>query len=500
MPDRQHLEALANANQALARHEGCNGAMRPVYHFTAPYGWLNDPNGLIEFGGEYHLFYQHNPYATHWAQMHWGHATSKDMLAWAHQPVALAPSEAYDSDMGGGCYSGSAIRHNDTLTLMYTGCVHRGGGEWQTQNLAHSTDGVHFAKDPHNPVIAQPPEGGSEHFRDPKVWRQGQTHYVVLGNSMDARGCVQLYRSQDMRLWEYCGVLHRALPGQGWMWECPDFFPLGQRWMLTVSAMGATGKRNLWFVGDFDIATGHFAPIRQGVLDEGDDFYAAQTFLDAHDRRILIGWADRQNQRGGLPPDAATAAYGFCGQMSLPRVVTLANDDTPRFAPLPEVAACRRRPLHGEVACVAGEPVLLARVHTLAFETLLVLELQHSTAGQTVLEWRHDENHRTTLTFDLAEGMLRLDRNQTDETVCGVVACAVGMPDRLALHIFFDRNSVEIFVQGGEKVLSANVFPSQAGLEMWLSATEGTGPRAVWDVWRIEVDAPAQTGQGVIPF
>ena len=492
MPHQAHQLALAKADRAREAHAVRRGGMRPAYHFTAPYGWLNDPNGLIQHQGVYHLFYQHNPYATHWAQMHWGHAISRDLLAWTHLPEALAPSEPYDCDTRGGCYSGSAIMAGDALTLLYTGCTHRNGLEEQTQNLAFSTDGIHFTKYPHNPVIPKPPKGGSEQFRDPKVWRWGQSYYAVLGNSMDARGCVLLYRSENLRAWAYCGVLLLAQPGQGWMWECPDFFPLGNRWMLTVSAMGVQGNRNLWFVGEFDDQTGCFTPLQQGFLDVGDDFYAPQSFLDEHNRRIMIGWADHKSQREGVPPDAATASHGFCGHLCLPRVVTLAKGDTPRFAPIPEVTAYRINPLHGALPEVPVQPVLLGQWNTTAVEALLLLDFQHSSAQQVTLAWQHDPSHATTLVYDRAAGMLRLDRNQTDEDVSGVVEYAVGAPETLALHIFFDRNSLELFIQDGACVLSANVFPKENALQLRLSAQGGQGPRAVWDLWEIKPCTPRQ--------
>ena len=122
MPQRQHAAAIRAANESIISHLP-RGGRRPLYHFTPPFGWMNDPNGLIFYKGQYHLFYQHNPYATHWARMHWGHAASRDLLDWTDLPVALAPSEIYDLATFGGCYSGSAWDAGDELILLYTGCV-----------------------------------------------------------------------------------------------------------------------------------------------------------------------------------------------------------------------------------------------------------------------------------------------------------------------------------------------------------------------------------------
>ena len=121
-----------------------SSGLRPLIHFTAPKGWINDPNGLIYYKGQYHLFYQHNPDSTEWASMHWGHAVSNDMLHWEDLPIALYPDSAYDKDEDGGCFSGSAIEKDGMLFLVYTGSVHKNGILYQTQNIAYSKDGVSF--------------------------------------------------------------------------------------------------------------------------------------------------------------------------------------------------------------------------------------------------------------------------------------------------------------------------------------------------------------------
>jgi beta-fructofuranosidase len=161
------------------------------YHLMAEYGWMNDPNGFIEYEGQYHLFYQHYPYASKWGPMHWGHAVSRDLIRWEYLPVALAPDEAYDS---GGCFSGSAIEKDGKLYLMYTGhvVIVPEVDYIQTQAIAVSEDGVHFTKSPHNPVIGieQIPEQSSKKdFRDPKVFERGGRYYVVLGSNDDRRTC-----------------------------------------------------------------------------------------------------------------------------------------------------------------------------------------------------------------------------------------------------------------------------------------------------------------------
>lgn len=172
--------SITKAEQEIqSRREGLNLRWYPRYHLAARAGWMNDPNGLVWFDGWYHAFYQHHPYSTQWGPMHWGHARSKDLVNWEHLPVALAPEGPDDKD---GCFSGSAVVDGDMLALIYTGHKFHGdpGDEanlYQVQCLATSRDGIHFVR--HGTVIDTPP--GLHHFRDPKVWREGEWWYMVVG-------------------------------------------------------------------------------------------------------------------------------------------------------------------------------------------------------------------------------------------------------------------------------------------------------------------------------
>jgi beta-fructofuranosidase len=185
-----HFRRLAIAQRARETADGRaeTGRFRQRYHFMAPSGWINDPNGLVYWQGQYHLFYQHNPFKPEWGAMHWGHAYSRDMVHWKHEPIALAPSEAYDLDEKGGCFSGSAVDNQGVLTLIYTGRVNCEGEPIETVCIAESRDGVHFEKHRANPVISQPPDTGSRNFRDPKVWRHEDYWYLIAGTCKNGRG------------------------------------------------------------------------------------------------------------------------------------------------------------------------------------------------------------------------------------------------------------------------------------------------------------------------
>lgn len=484
MPQRQHAAAIRAANESIISHLP-RGGRRPLYHFTPPFGWMNDPNGLIFYKGQYHLFYQHNPYATHWARMHWGHAASRDLLDWTDLPVALAPSEIYDLATFGGCYSGSAWDAGDELILLYTGCVRRGEEEIQTQNIARSKDGLRFTKDEGNPVIVNPPPGGSMHFRDPKIWRQGEYFYAVLCTSMAGRGCVVLYRGVDLSNWAYRGVLLEAKEGEGWMWECPDFFPLDGQYVLTVSAMAAGDETNLWFAGSFDEKTERFIPHTRGKLDWGRDFYAAQTLLDDKNRRVLIPWAAQRSLRENVPADAPTKESGFCGQLGLPRALHLDTGGQLRFQPIEEMQTLRGEGRREEWLWLDERPYLLARQDSAGFEMNCTFDLDKSTADTVTLTFLHDPLHRTTLTLHLKLGQLLLCRDGTDDVTQGLDRLEFHQQNRLRLQLFFDRNSLEIFVSEGLQTLSANLFPQSVGMEIWLCAGGGRALLSDFDLWTL---------------
>lgn len=279
-----------------------------AHHFEPEHGWMNDPNGLCYFQGKYHAFYQHNPHAAQWGPMHWGHAVSDDLLHWQEQPIALYPDAPYEDD--GGCFSGSALEHDGTLYLMYTSVSKELG---QAQSIATTTDGAHFEKYAGNPVLPQnPADPESRDFRDPKIFRYGEEFRMVCGAAVNGAAAVLLFGSADLLHWEYLGKIfesrdHGAVP------ECPDFFPLGDKWVLMFSRMDDT-HLPLFAVGDFDGVHFHVDSLQEP--EQGTDFYAPQTFLDAHGNRIMIGWL--YSWQRTVPQGAVRA-----GALSLPRVLTL---------------------------------------------------------------------------------------------------------------------------------------------------------------------------------
>ena len=292
---------LASASPAVLAAD----PRRPQFHLLPAANWMNDPNGPIYWGGNYHMFYQYNPNGAYWGDMHWGHAISPDMVRWRHLPWALAPTPGGPDSAG--CFSGTSVIDADRVAVLYTGIVAASGNEAtirdgvnrfrESQCLAFGSgkDLTTWAKVP-EPVIARPPAGMDvSGFRDPSQWRQGDWWYMVVGSGVRGKGgAILLYRSKDLHHWDYLHLLARGTGNgkeaanpvdSGDMWECPDFFPIGDKHVLIHSAEG----KAFWQSGVLDPEQFVFHPEQSGVLDYGS-FYAPKTQLDEHQNRILWGW------------------------------------------------------------------------------------------------------------------------------------------------------------------------------------------------------------------
>lgn len=220
-------------NTALAQADHAVEALRaerrdeyyPQFHLAPPAGWINDPNGLICIDGVYHAFFQHHPYSEHWGPMHWGHATSRDLIRWQHQPIATAPDTPYDKD---GCFSGCAVDDNGVLTLIYTGHVWL--GEPGDDSRAGSAMSGHQRRRPRLRQARAGAGRAGRHSAFPRSESLARERRMVAGGRCQRKRlwAVRLYRSADLRARRFDRVLAGAQAAhQGYMWECPDFFPLG---------------------------------------------------------------------------------------------------------------------------------------------------------------------------------------------------------------------------------------------------------------------------------
>ena len=400
--------------------------------------------------------------------MHWGHARSKDLVHWEHLPVALAPEGMADKD---GCFSGSAVVDGDTLALIYTGHKFRGSPDnddnlYQVQCLATSRDGLHFER--HGMVIDTPP--GLHHFRDPKVWREGDFWYMVVGSRIGDTGQVHLYRSADLRQWHDEGILAKAEQDMGYMWECPDFFTLNGKHILMFSPQGITAEgykyRNLfqsgyllgeWQPGQAFIHNGQFIE-----MDHGHDFYAPQSFLSPDGRRIVIGWLDMWESPMPEQQD------GWSGMLSLPRELSLNDNNQLLMKPVAEVTALRGSyfpvPVHH-----------LRNQHALVTENAEAVEL-HLTwepAASSAEQYGMAMGSGLRVYIDNQAQRLVLERRYPDFQLEGERSIALPAGTTLSLRIFIDRSSVEVFVNDGEACLSSRIYPQAGQRNIVLFANNG---------------------------
>jgi beta-fructofuranosidase len=334
--------------------------LRPQFHLLPAKNWMNDPNGPIFWRGQYHMFFQYNPNSAVWGDMHWSHAVSDDMIHWKHEPIALAPTP--NGDDSDGCFTGSAVDDNGIATIIYTGVKSVGADRAtlrdghhnfrETQLLATSNNAnlltwEKFAK----PVIEPPQDTNLTGFRDPFLFKAltpatsesnaGPWYCGVASGQFKKGGRVLLYESSNLRDWKY---LHPLAEGQwsgkestdpvgsGEMWECPDFFPLGKKWVLLYSTAGSV----FWEVGDLGPKELVFHSQTRGILDHGA-YYAQKTQLDAKGNRILWGWITEKR------PDSELLAAGWAGCMSLPRTLKISDDNILEMEISREVRSLRER-------------------------------------------------------------------------------------------------------------------------------------------------------------
>lgn len=471
MPSEKMRQNLKKAQKEieLKRDEVKKGKMRQRYHFMPETGWMNDPNGLIFFRGKYHFFYQCNPYSGFWDSMHWGHAVSDDMLHWEYLPLALAPGEVYDDYQKGGCFSGSAIEHEGKLFLMYTAVSHDENGDKQTQCIAYSEDGIHFEKYPGNPVLTAPEGVAASQFRDPKVWKHGDTFYMVCAGSRYGRGQALLFRSENMLDWTFFNVLSDNRGEWGKMWECPDFFPMGDKYVLTFSPIGVGDHTAVYQIGEFDYETGRFNSTICREIDWGLDYYAPQSFLAADGRRIMAAWANEWEWMPQFKDWGPAYREGWCGFFNIPREVRMAEDGTLQFLPIREICALRENPFRKDELIVTEETALKAG-DGVSFELKMKIDLTRTDAEKVELDLRSGDGKKTVCLFDLKKAELSVDRNQADGWSSGVSGSSLELKNKeeLDIHILSDQSSLEIFTDRYRNNHSGNVFASneQNGIEI----------------------------------
>ena len=458
-----HGNAAWNVEPRVA--EIAHDPLRPEYHLLPQHNWMNDPNGPIWWKGQYHLFYQLNPHAAVWGDMHWGHAVSPDMVHWKHEPIALAPTPGgADSE---GCFSGSAVAFDGKPAFIYTGVQNappsdstiRDGSDKlrETQMLAIAEDDklLHWKKQ-EAPIIANPPQGMMvTGFRDPCPWQEGDTWYLGLGSGeREVGGCVLLYRSRDFHHWEFLHKLTQGKPNgkvavnpcdSGEMWECPDFFAVSQHHVLLYSTEGMV----FWTTGEYDAHGHRFLPTRTGLIDQGS-YYAPKSFVPPDGRRILWGWI-RETRA-----EAQFSAAGWAGAMGLPRVLTVNSDGELETRPAAEVEKLRGAV---EPQALLPQAPVRRKLATLRRELRIAL-------GETVQKV-------AVRLFTQGERAWELVVDVPGHLVtCGETSFALPATRWAddSLRIFIDGSVIESFIVGREVLTSRvyNVAPGKTELEIEL--------------------------------
>ena len=447
---------------------------RPVFHLSPRVGWMNDPNGFSYYDGKYHLFFQYHPYDTVWGPMHWGHAVSDDLLHWEYLPVAIAPDEKYDKD---GCFSGSALALDDGRhLLMYTGVRREEQPDGTVRDIQAQCiavgDGLEYKKYEKNPVLGENdlPEGSSKFdFRDPKMWRgtDGRFYCVVGNRHVKNQGQILLFSSDDGFDWKYDTTLASNDNRYGRMWECPDFFKLGDKWLLITSPQDLVpqglefdnGNVTLCIAGEYNAQNEKFTEQNVQTLDYGIDFYAPQTILAPDGRRIMIGWMQNWDTCQMCPEDAK-----WFGQTSLPRELFW-KDGRVCQKPVREVDAMRSECIRFSNVTVSGDfklDEICGRM--IDMEISLRPNDVNNHYRKFRIDFAENDQYYTSLIFDPIEDTLEIDRKHcgSRRAIDHQRKCRANYKNNeLKLRIILDRYSAEIFVNDGESVITTTMYTDQ---------------------------------------
>lgn len=441
---------------------------RPRFHMTAPSNWVNDPNGPVFWGGRYHLFYQHNPERPAWGNIHWGHASSRDLIDWTDHGIAMAPSPGPDEL---GCWSGCARVTERGVEFFYTGVSPLAtGGTLQSVCLATGDGDLStLRKYPGSPLIAPIDRDERHHpYRDPFVLYDNERErwLMILGSGISNRdgslsGCVVAYESMDRRAWTYVGVIFDRVEGDpdldsGPIWECPQLVQFGDEWALIVSvqlplagsesgdAAGVKCAYAVWFVGDFDGS--RFEPRSSGILDAGGVFYAP-AIMEAPDGRTLMwGWVQETAEQELL--DEA----GFAGAIGMPRTVAV-RDGRLVTRPVDELGGLFGPPTQSTGVDVEPDS---AASHRLG-DSLGCVQLKWTPQGVLAgLQIGTGDGARSlAITVDGRAAHSRLVVLSVNDGVareCAAADLAVRVDEPIELFVYVDNLIVEAFTSTGDSI------------------------------------------------
>lgn len=436
---------------------------RPVYHFTPPSQWMNDPNGMVYYKGEYHLFYQHYPDSNVWGPMHWGHAISTDLVSWEHLPIALYPDEL------GYIFSGSAVidhqntsglgtLENPAMIAIYT--YHEPIGaknkeiDYQTQGIAFSLDqGRTWTKYQENPVIPNP---GIRDFRDPKVsWFDEFEKWVMI---LAVKDHINIYSSPDLKTWTKESEFGHEIGAHGGVWECPDLFKLTdqngtEKWVMLVSINPGGplgGSATQYFIGEFDGTTFTLKDEETRWIDHGTDNYAGVTWSNIpkeDGRRLFLGWMSNWQYANIVP------TYEWRSAMTVPRELILRDTERGHEVhskPVDELSNLEKQKVQ------PGSTEIKDQVYLLTWET------EPRKNFECIIS--NELNEQVTIAFE--NGIFSFDRSKsgiTDFKEEFGVKHEVDFSDLSIekVKVYVDKASMEVFINDGERVITEIIFPNK---------------------------------------
>ena len=447
---------------------------RPKTHFSPKQKWMNDPNGLVFYKGIYHLFFQHNPYSSVWGPMHWGHATSNDLVHWKHEPIALFP------DSLGTIFSGSAVvdRNNTSgfgkngqvaLVAIYT--QHDEAGEkanrnnFQNQSLSYSTDnGKTWKKYSHNPVLKNP---GIRDFRDPKVmWHESSKKWIM---SLAAADRIIFYSSTNLKEWTKESEFGESAGAHGGVWECPDLFSLDYNgkpvWVLIVNINPGgpnKGSATQYFLGEFDGKKFSTYSAKTKWLDYGPDEYAGVTWENTGRRKIFLGWMSNWLYANLVPTETWRNAMTIPREL---RIVKVGNDMFIASQPVNEIAKIRSAPVVVKNISLSKPFDLPANKVNVKLPCLL--NILPESLNDLVITISNDRGEEVQIGYDKTKNEFFIDRTRSGKTDFQKEFAARHTAPRLAgvspmsLSLLIDVSSVELFADDGLTLMTEIFFPNQ---------------------------------------
>ena len=441
-----------------------NDSYREQFHLMPPTGWLNDPNGLCQFHGVYHAFFQYSPFDAEGGLKLWGHYTSNNMIDWEYQGVSLYADQPYDCH---GVYSGSAFVENDTMYLYYTGNVKLEGGDYDYINtgreantvLVTSADGMHFSEKHELMRNVDYPSDLTCHVRDPKVWKDGDTYYMVQGaRTKEDVGQALIFESKDKRNWTFRSRIESDAPF-GYMWECPDYFEIDDTKILSASVQGLEGgewdERNVYQSGYFLVQGNVLADYELSeyhLWDYGFDYYAPQSFETEDGRRIHISWM-------GMPDceeyTNKTLKDGWQHCFTFPREVFVKDGKV-----------CQRpvRELEQKKELIKSVTGYLTEENVKTFE----VDVREIKENQFCIKLAEE------LVLDYADGrfQMRFTDTSKDAVSAGRGIRYVDVDQVENIKVLADVSSVEVFVNDGEYVFSTRYYPEKYQVEVEAAGAE----------------------------